>query len=529
MTTPEGAISLRAICSQHKISLISSNLNFLNSPYASKRARRGRFQLVTLTSGATTLLLAIAAIAFLRFMASCCLVRLERGEERIGGHLYDVLVKLSDGQELVLEDIHHEDIVFFRPMESRETTGWAMNATPHALQYLHSVQFFDIDNLLNQNTLEKDNLVTCTGASRYLKEKPSQLNSMAYEIEMKIGIIVNVKPGQQSRKVKETEAADCICDHYAAGGTTVICTNPTTPQRVRTISAAVKAYAYASPSTSGRSSVRNLDDAASSSGYSIGTPCFSSLDDTPVFSLKPTPLSSRNNTPRQSRRVYPDSPNSAQGNTSHLPRKWFPESPVSSECSTPQLRRDFSESPDFSYNNTPNLPRKWFPESPVTSECTTPQLKRDFSESPDFSYNNTPHLSKRILPKSPNFSQCNTPHLSKRIFPESPVLSPRNTPHLSSRIFPESPVLSPRNTPHLRRKWFPESPDSARTNTPHQSSRIFPEFPEFPDFPDFPDFSQTIKPHLSKRMITEFPDFPESPDISSNNTPQFSPNQSAKL
>jgi hypothetical protein len=203
MATPQGAISLRAICSQPKISLISSNLSLLNYPTASKKDRKGRFQLLTLTSGATSLLIAIAAIAFLRFLASCCLVRLERGEEREGGHLYDVLVKLTNGQEVVLEDIHHEDIVFYRTHDTHGATEWTMNATPHILLYQYTVQFFDIDNLLNLSRLDKDSEVTTMEASREFREKPSQVKLISSETEMKIGIIVNVKAGSQSKKLRE--------------------------------------------------------------------------------------------------------------------------------------------------------------------------------------------------------------------------------------------------------------------------------------------------------------------------------------
>ena len=62
------------------------------------------------------------------------------------GHLYDILIVVSDEEEAIIENIKHEDIVFLRRIakcENDQTDAWMMNTSSEPLEARFEVQFYD--------------------------------------------------------------------------------------------------------------------------------------------------------------------------------------------------------------------------------------------------------------------------------------------------------------------------------------------------------------------------------------------------
>jgi hypothetical protein len=66
---------------------------------------------------------------------------------------YDILMVYSDNRDIILENIDHQDIVFFRRTNKQskdQPLGWVINCVPDALEKRFEVKFFDRYDLLNE-------------------------------------------------------------------------------------------------------------------------------------------------------------------------------------------------------------------------------------------------------------------------------------------------------------------------------------------------------------------------------------------
>jgi hypothetical protein len=67
------------------------------------------------------------------------------------GHLYDILVIVDDYEELILKNISHVDIAYFRDTKSPYSQPWEMNDADDVLEKHYEVEFFDRYDLMGRN------------------------------------------------------------------------------------------------------------------------------------------------------------------------------------------------------------------------------------------------------------------------------------------------------------------------------------------------------------------------------------------
>lgn len=143
----------------------------------------------------------IFIIALLRVVPSlidCCTSQ----KVYVRGHLYDILVVLNDKEEAILENVRHEDIVYFREMTSdpdKFLSGWLMNNTSEPLMRRQEVQFWDLYDLLGQSGIdvEKSTQELWKGASgsvKYDGDKCITKQRYFHEASLQIGMIIRVVP-----------------------------------------------------------------------------------------------------------------------------------------------------------------------------------------------------------------------------------------------------------------------------------------------------------------------------------------------
>jgi hypothetical protein len=102
-------------------------------------------------------------------------------------HKYDILVVYNDNQDIIIENIDHKEIVFFRSTKiqsKNQTLGWVINSMPDALEKRFEVKFFDKYDLLNEGNTDKT----------YFKN---------HLPELQIGMIIRVKLGDFTNKEQE--------------------------------------------------------------------------------------------------------------------------------------------------------------------------------------------------------------------------------------------------------------------------------------------------------------------------------------
>ena len=143
----------------------------------------------------------IFIIALLRLVPSlidCCTTQ----KVYVRGHLYDILVVLSDKEEAILQNVRHEDIIYFREMTSRPDkflSGWLMNNSSEPLMKRQEVQFWDLYDLLGQSGIdvEKSSEELWRGASgsvKYSGDKRITKQKYLHEASLQIGMIIRVVP-----------------------------------------------------------------------------------------------------------------------------------------------------------------------------------------------------------------------------------------------------------------------------------------------------------------------------------------------
>jgi hypothetical protein len=158
-------------------------------------------KLNTSTNRLYGILAIILIIAFLRLVPSlidCC----TSPKEYVRGHLYDILVVLSDKEEAILQNVRHEDIVYFREMTSnpdKYLSGWLMNNSSDPLLKRQEVQFWDLYDLLGQSGIDVEKSSQelwskASGSVKYDGDKCITKQKYLHEASLQIGMIIRVVP-----------------------------------------------------------------------------------------------------------------------------------------------------------------------------------------------------------------------------------------------------------------------------------------------------------------------------------------------
>jgi hypothetical protein len=234
MTSEAGLKTTAAICSEHTIAFSPSSPSKLYAPPTAQPTFAVGETVVLasptklLTMSTLVILGAIVLIGALRLISSCYLVRTAKMDKRNGGHLYDILVILNNEEEAILENISHDDIVFFRPTKVDDgRMGWTMNASPDALVRHFEVQFLDRCDLLGQSGLQDKELTSD-------KMKPSMSGKENKKSGMQIGIIVKVRPAQPPKKTLKKKFAGDDNDN-SAHTASELDSRASTPRKVKSI------------------------------------------------------------------------------------------------------------------------------------------------------------------------------------------------------------------------------------------------------------------------------------------------------
>ena len=163
----------------------------------------------------------ILLIALLRFHPIVtAYFAVKKGEKE--GHLYDILMVLNEDEEAIIENIRHEDIVFFRRTNcenENQSYTWMMNATSDLLEKRFEVQFLDQYDLLGQGG---DNGLDSLGHA-VLGDKLVTKEVYVHEAKLHTGMIIKVKSladQKSQQKQKQIEYDDSDSESVFSASTT---------------------------------------------------------------------------------------------------------------------------------------------------------------------------------------------------------------------------------------------------------------------------------------------------------------------
>lgn len=145
--------------------------------------------------------------------------------------MYDILVILNNEEEAILENISHDDIVFFRSTKSEDgchAIGWSMNASPDALIRHFEVQFLDRCDLLGQSGLQDKQ-------SSSEKLKPSTSGKVIRKSGMQIGIIVKVRPAQSPKKTLRNKFTGDLDNVNSSHTVSELDSRASTPRKIKSV------------------------------------------------------------------------------------------------------------------------------------------------------------------------------------------------------------------------------------------------------------------------------------------------------
>ena len=134
----------------------------------------------------------IILIGVLRFNSSMSALLLQKKDEK-EIHLYNILVVLNDYEEAILENIRHDDIIFFRETEfidESTSNDWIMNTTTDVLERRFEVQFYDQYDLLGQSGVDEDELKWKHGVAG---DKAVVKEVYVHKAKLLVGMIIAVK------------------------------------------------------------------------------------------------------------------------------------------------------------------------------------------------------------------------------------------------------------------------------------------------------------------------------------------------
>ena len=167
----------------------------------------------TVTATLVGFITILTLIGFLRFSPSVVDMYAKKDVMK-KGHLYDILVILNGDEHAVLENIRHEDIAFFRRIETEndfQSTDWLMNVTSDVLQKRFEVEFFDIYDLLGQNKRAK--------AEKTNSSSDTEVAIYVHEATICMGMIIKVIPSKDhkdegSGKLNNATVEDGSMEHH---------------------------------------------------------------------------------------------------------------------------------------------------------------------------------------------------------------------------------------------------------------------------------------------------------------------------
>jgi hypothetical protein len=133
---------------------------------------------------------------FLRCLP-CCVGLIVVKKER--GHLYDILVIVDDTEELILKNIRHEDIAYFRKADVDSELTWDVNDTNDIISKRFEVEFFDRYDLMGRGcdtTYDNDDeQKTCNIDFSKSEDKVAWREAYAHQSSLETGMIIRVSPG----------------------------------------------------------------------------------------------------------------------------------------------------------------------------------------------------------------------------------------------------------------------------------------------------------------------------------------------
>ena len=200
LETPSGIAESGALCKEAPTftTIISGSTDQpstqpSSAPSTQPHIRRKKL----ITSGFIGFLTIVGLIWFLRFYPS--IVGIFVKKEKKVGHLYDILVVISEDEEAILENIRHQDIAFFRATnkdESDELPEWTMNTNSDCLEKRFEVQFLDHYDLLGQSGPAEDDEHAAVGHS-ITGDKLVTKDSYVHQVGLQMGMIISVKPAAE--------------------------------------------------------------------------------------------------------------------------------------------------------------------------------------------------------------------------------------------------------------------------------------------------------------------------------------------
>ena len=144
------------------------------------------------TSSFIGILTIILLIAVLRFNSAMSALLVQKKDEP-ENHLYNILVVLNEDEEAILENIRHDDIIFFRETEIEDestSNDWIMNATNEVLERRFEVQFYDQYDLLGQSGVDEDEVKCKHGV---MGDKVVTKEIYVHKAKLLVGMIITVK------------------------------------------------------------------------------------------------------------------------------------------------------------------------------------------------------------------------------------------------------------------------------------------------------------------------------------------------
>lgn len=215
ISSPDSVKSAEAICTDRTMTLTATVITAPDAALTDKVQPISTLQhpkapeRIPTSSAGMGILGFVAIVGAVRLLASCYSLYAAKKEKKKGGHLYDILVILNNEEEAILENISHEDVIFFRASDKSDAStsspsGWAMNASSEPLARHSEVQFLDKRDLLGQSglrdkeerskPLSDTERISCTWHTDSVKSGAQ------------IGIIVKVRPVRQVERPVRTKS-----------------------------------------------------------------------------------------------------------------------------------------------------------------------------------------------------------------------------------------------------------------------------------------------------------------------------------
>jgi hypothetical protein len=153
----------------------------------------------------------VILVGFLRLNPTLATIIMPKEKPR-AGHLYDILVVISDEEEAIIENIRHEDIVFLRRIAKSDidqTDSWMMNTSAEALEARFEVQFYDHYDLLGESGPSEENVMSDVG-HKVIGSKLVTKETYIHEASLHVGMIIRVKPALPPGADEDAAAHDGI-------------------------------------------------------------------------------------------------------------------------------------------------------------------------------------------------------------------------------------------------------------------------------------------------------------------------------